>query len=269
MSSPNSTSTGAPSVSPSAQPPTAEPSKSPAASPNRPVTGSPTTSPTSSPSSTPTGAPSVSPSAQPPTSSPMAATLSPSTSPQMAATQAPTLSPETSSLPIAPLNPNPDSFETNAFPTNPWFTSGDGEWSRTTDNAFNGTFSMKSPNFTGSDVPLFANATLLLGSNYRGGSCSFHYYASVSAPHDMLRVYVDGEVGKEILYADGTDPNVWKQSGIGLPPGEHEIVFSYQYNVFGLGDRLKEIPRPSLFEIEGTVWIDNVFIFEVSSKENG
>ena len=196
-------------------------------------------------------------------------TFSPTHNP-VSSTQSPTSSPETpSTFSVAPLNPNPDSFETDSFPENPWFIDGDGEWSRSSDNAFDGSFSIKSPDFAGSNVPMIANATLLLGSDFRGGRFEFHYYASVSAPQDVLRVYLDGETIRTFFY-DESDPNVWDQSAYGLPPGEHEIVFSYQYNVFGLGENLVNVPRPGGGEIqfEGAA-IDNVQIIEVDSEEMG
>jgi hypothetical protein len=73
---------------------------------------------------------------------------------------------------------------------------------------------------------------------------------SVQPPTDIFSIYIDGESAAQLV--DGKE---FTDVALGVSPGQHTIVFSYQYNIFGV-DPLPESPPERL----GAVWIDNVVI---------
>ena len=145
----------------------------------------------------------------------------------------------------APLSPNPHGFEGGSFPKKPWSTDGDGVWALSTDKAFDGSNSLKSPNFEGATIKSVSNATLQICDDFTGGLLNFNAYASVQPPHDIFIVYVDG-----ISAAQFVDKNDWEPSSLQLLPGPHVVEFSYQYNLSG--GSLPE--NPSLREGEFIVY---------------
>ena len=163
-----------------------------------------------------------------------------------------------------PLNPNPDSFENGLFPEPPWSTSGsnDLKWAITQTKAFDGTYSIRSPNLESTaqpgisyasvrgyevafdfnfipDIFLIQNATLQICPNFPGGSLRFEVYPSVVPPFDMLVIFVNGQVGQQLA-----DVHEWTSFEIDLEESAEEftIDFSYQYNRFGLNPLPPAVP---------------------------
>ena len=128
-----------------------------------------------------------------------------------------------------PLDPNPDNFEDGTFPLPPWSTGGDGDWALSTEQAFNGTTSLKSPDLDGSQVTSVSNATLQICDDFLGGVLRLQVIASVLPPNDIFIIYVDGESEKQLV-----NMHEWKNVTLELEPGPHRVDFSYQYNTFGL-----------------------------------
>lgn len=98
-----------------------------------------------------------------------------------------------------PLSPNPDSFEDGTFPALPWSTGGAGNWALSTDNAFDGSTSIKSPNLEGAEIASISNATLQVCSNFTGGTLRFQAISSVQPPNDIFIVYIDGVLVSVII----------------------------------------------------------------------
>ena len=159
--------------------------------------------------------------------------------------------------PIAPLDPNPDSFETGSWPVNPWFSSGDGDWTISTVRASEGTSSLQSPDFDGSPDPQSSNATLILGPDFGGGVMNLVVWASVFPPQDLFVISIDG-----ITAAQFVDVNEWQPVNLGLSPGEHRIDFRYEYNTFGVNPLPPRQPQT-----EGAVWIDSVEVIELTRRQ--
>lgn len=212
----------------------------------------------------PTSSPSYSPTSPPIPSSDISVspTKSPSKSPSYSPTSAGPNTEDirnpnsTDNLPsnlllCAPLDPNPDSFESAAFPLPPWSTGGAGNWTLSSENAFNGTTSIKSPNLDGSLVSSISNVTLDICDGFVGGSLQFDFIASVVPPHDTFIVYVDGANVLEL-----SDVHEWTEAPeLRLNAGPHRVDFSYQYNPF----ELSQMPT-SEAQRKGAVWLDNVEI---------
>ena len=133
------------------------------------------------------------------------------------------------SLPCAPLDPNPDSFEGGAFPSPPWSTGGAGDWALSTEQAYNGTTSIKSPNLDGAEAPAISNVTLkICNDDFIGGILRFQVIVSVLPPYDIFQGYIDGVTAAQLA-----DVNEWNNVAFALDAGPHRVVFSYQYKNFG------------------------------------
>jgi len=130
--------------------------------------------------------------------------------------------------PCALLDPNQANFEDGAFPLPPWSTGGAGNWALSTDKAYTGTTSIKSPDFNGAGSSI-SNVTLEICDNFIGGSLHFWVLASVVPPHDIFMVYIDGEAAAQLV-----DINEWAEIDLQLEAGAHKVDFSYQYNMFQL-----------------------------------
>jgi hypothetical protein len=126
-----------------------------------------------------------------------------------------------------PLGSNPDSFEVGKFPLLPWSTSGDGAWAISTDKAYDGTTSLRSPNFDDRPTAAISNATLQVCDEFPGGLLKLQMYASVQPPRDIFEIYIDGQSAAQLV-----DVTEWTVLELGLEPGNHRIDFSYQYNMF-------------------------------------
>jgi len=150
-------------------------------------------------------------------------------------------------LPCETLDPNPDSFEDGLFPLSPWSTDGDGDWALTTERAFDGATSLKSPALNGSQ--LISNATLRTCDDFEGGILRLQVMASVQPPNDMFVVSIDGVQAAQLV-------GVWDWTPVelGISPGQHRVDFTYQYNMFNLD----QFPPNGPPEREGAVWLDVV-----------
>jgi len=126
-----------------------------------------------------------------------------------------------------PLGSNPESFEVDKFPLPPWSTSGDAAWAISTDKAYDGTTSLRSPNFDDRPTAAISNATLQVCDEFPGGLLKLQMYASVQPPRDMFEIYIDGQNAAQLV-----DVNEWTVLELGLEPGPHRIDFSFQYNMF-------------------------------------
>lgn len=143
-----------------------------------------------------------------------------------------------------------DDFEAGVFPIPPWTTGGDGVWALDETDAFEGTYSIKSPNLDGSPTPVTSNATLTLCQDFTGGVLKVQVKASVLPPSDIFIIYINGESAAQLV-----DVQEWTEVTLGIPPGPQIIDFSYRYNFFG-ADPLPPSPPTRL----GAVWLDSVVI---------
>lgn len=152
-------------------------------------------------------------------------------------------------IPCAPLDPNPDSFEDAAFPSMPWSTGGAGTWSVSTQNAYHGTTSIKSPDLDGAGVSSISNVTLEICDGFIGGILRFQAIASVMPPRDDFMIYIDGVSAAQLV-----DVHEWTGVELSLDAGPHRVDFSYQYNTSQLDQ------PPSTPQRQGAVWIDSVAV---------
>ncbi|KAL7468613.1 hypothetical protein ACHAXS_008865 [Conticribra weissflogii] len=148
-----------------------------------------------------------------------------------------------------------DDFESGTFPTPPWTTGGDGEWFIDTAQAFEGTYSIRSPDLEGSTTAVYSNATIVTCDNFVGGVLSAQVLASVLPPSDLFIIYIDGNSAAQLV-----DVQEFTEVTLGIPPGVHVIDFSYRYNFFNT-DPLPPAPPERL----GAVWLDNVVITPIGS----
>ena len=109
-----------------------------------------------------------------------------------------------------------------------------------TEKAYNGTTSLKSPFFEGSVAPAISNATLEICDSFTKGVLRFWVVASVMPPNDIFVVYIDGEAAAQIV-----DIHDWTEIELSLEDGPHKVEFSYQYNIFGV------TPLPGLTRRQG------------------
>jgi len=201
------------------------------------------------------------------TSSPVeGGTFIPSTTPSTASgTTPPTITPApTTWFPTGVPTPESDEtcvevisdgFESGTFPTPPWTTGGDGEWFIDTAQAFEGTYSIRSPDLEGSPTAVYSNATIVTCESFPGGVLSAQVLASVLPPSDLFIIYIDGDSAAQLV-----DVQEFTEVTLGIPPGVHVIDFSYRYNFFNT-DPLPPAPPERL----GAVWLDNVVITTIGS----
>ncbi|KAL7542552.1 hypothetical protein ACHAXR_012900 [Thalassiosira sp. AJA248-18] len=152
-----------------------------------------------------------------------------------------------------------ENFESGSFPISPWTTSGDGSWTIDKGNTYEGMYSIKSPDLSGTaSFPAVSNATISTCETFAGGTMTLGVKASVLPPSDMFGIFIDGINDIQLV-----DVNEWREVIVDLPPGRHVIDFSYQYNVFNLDPLLPSPPT-----IEGAVYIDDIVLAEMVSRSS-
>ena len=133
-----------------------------------------------------------------------------------------------------------------------WTTTGDDVWDLTTERVHSGTYSIKSPNFmiNPDDItPKTSNVTLVTNPAWPSGTLVFSLLAGTDMPFDDLLYYLDGmQRGQAGNMVD------FETRVIQLPPGQHEITFSYRYNPVGV-DAMPPIPVGRI----GAAFIDDLY----------
>ena len=109
-----------------------------------------------------------------------------------------------------------------------WTTSGDGNWTFTTERAASGIYSVRSPDLSNEDrVPAESNLTFTTNPNWEAGIMHFSLLGGVQLPFDSIDYYVDGVPrggGEGVISTDFADRTLI------LGPGLHVVTFVYRYN---------------------------------------
>lgn len=118
-------------------------------------------------------------------------------------------------------NPPNDDFETGDFSANSWYFDNDADWTVDNSIAFSGTYSAKSGNITDNQT-----TTLIINCESSSfNTISFWKKVSSEPDKDKLAFYIDG-----ISKGEWSGDDDWSEEVYAVPPGEHELKWSYFKN---------------------------------------
>lgn len=103
--------------------------------------------------------------------------------------------------------------------------------------------------------PKVANVTLTTNADWPPGSLVFSILSGTDMPIDDLLFFVDGQ-----QFGGAREMDAFETRRIQLPPGEHNITFSYMTNPVGV-DSFPPFPLGRI----GAVFIDDVYFLPVGA----
>ena len=149
-----------------------------------------------------------------------------------------------------------DGFEKATFPDDPeWMTEGISPWALSTENAFTGKYSIKSPVLANDDgVQAQAEAIFITDPSWDSGTLSFQVLAGSEMPYDTFEYFVDGAKRGEL-----NRKTEWEMVEVTMSPGGHIVTFRYTFNPVPLS----MLPPLSTLSDNyiGSVWIDDVAFY--------
>ena len=120
---------------------------------------------------------------------------------------------------------NAESFE-DGIPADFTF-SGNANWTRENDKAYDGTWSMKS-----GDISDNQSSIMEVTKNTNAGTISFYKFVSSENNYDYLRFYIDGVQKGEW---SGTSITTWENASYAVTAGTHIFKWEYSKDVSGTG----------------------------------
>ncbi|EJK63311.1 hypothetical protein THAOC_16039 [Thalassiosira oceanica] len=160
--------------------------------------------------------------------------------------------------PTAPLNGAIyyNGFEKATFPDDPeWMTEGTMPWVLSTERAFSGVYSIKSPILANNDaIKAQAEALFITEPSWDSGTLTFQVLAGSEMPFDTFEYFVDGTKRGELF-----GKTEWEMVEVSMSPGGHIVAFRYTFNPVPLA----MLPPPSTLSDNylGAVWIDDVAFY--------
>ena len=134
-------------------------------------------------------------------------------------------------------------------------TEGTLPWALSTERAFTGVYSIKSPILVNDDsTQAQAEATFVTEPSWDSGTLTFQVLASTEMPFDLFEYFVDGTKRGEL---DGKTE--WEMVEVTMSPGGHIVSFRYTFSPVPLS----VLPPQSLLSDDylGAVWIDDVAFY--------
>lgn len=149
-----------------------------------------------------------------------------------------------------------DGFEKATFPDDPeWMTEGTMPWVLSTERAFSGVYSIKSPILANNDaIKAQAEALFITEPSWDSGTLTFQVLAGSEMPFDTFEYFVDGTKRGELF-----GKTEWEMVEVSMSPGGHIVAFRYTFNPVPLA----MLPPPSTLSDNylGAVWIDDVAFY--------
>ncbi len=111
-----------------------------------------------------------------------------------------------------------ENFESNSLTVFPWETNGSADWFTTTDQAYEGTYSVKSGDISNSQSTVLSLTLDVLAA----GNIEFYYKVSSESSYDYLRFAIDG--AEQNAWAGEID---WALASYPVTSGSHTFTWTY------------------------------------------